>query len=508
MTERPAAPRAETAHGVVEGLDCGRYQSFRGIPFARPPVGALRLRAPEAPDPWPGVLRAVEYGPDLPQVRLPGRKPAADLDEGRLVLHIDTPCADSRRRPVLVWIHGGQFAWGSASRAVYDGGRMATRADVVVVRLQYRLGALGYMYLAELGGERCDAACNAGQLDQIAALRWIRENIAAFGGDPANVTLFGESAGASAIAALLAMPAARGLFGRVILQSGAARSLRRDEATQLASVVLEELSLGPSTLEQLWNVPADEIVAAQLRAAGKMGEGSAIFFAPVVDGESLPLSPLASLAAGEASEIALVVGTNLDEFKAIRRRYPLPADLDMDGVIRRVARVLPGSSLDVAHQVVEIYRRARQERGTSVALPDLVDAIETDAHFRIPAIRLAEAQCRHQRSTYMYLWTWASPAWEGRFGACHGIERPFVFGTLDAPGVASFVGAGPDADRLSLQVMDLWTSFGRTGRPAQIDRVDWQPYDAARRHTLELDRVIRLRFSPLDPERLAWEGVR
>jgi para-nitrobenzyl esterase len=502
-------PRVETTEGWIEGLDRGRYQSFRGIPFARSPTGPLRLRASQAVEPWPGTRSAKEYGPACPQPPspFPGTRVEATSEAGSLVLNVDTPRADAGRRPVLVWVHGGGFTTGSGSLPLYDGGRLAVRSDLVVVTLHYRLGALGYLYLGEHAGNTLGACANVGQLDQIAALRWVRANIAQFGGDPGNVTAFGESAGAMAIATLLGMPAARGLFHRAILQSGAAHNVLSPEiAAQVARALLKELEIAPETLEKLWAVPAEAVVAAQVRAAATLAFPFPPF-APVVEGDNLPRAPLASIARGDARDVPVLVGTNLDEAKLFRLGAALPETLTQEDLVRRLQRLLPLQSTHTARSVVDAYRKAREERRASVAPSELLDAIESDLMFRIPAIRLSEAQCAHQRHTYMYLWTWPSPARRGELGACHAVELPFVFGTLDAPGIDRFSGAGAEAEWLAAQVMDVWAAFARTGRPRHVAWSDWPAYSEPERCTFEIGRVPRLLSAPLEAERVCWEAV-
>jgi para-nitrobenzyl esterase len=335
----------------------------------------------------------------------------------------------------------------------------------------------------------------------------VQENVAGFGGDPGNVTLFGESAGAMAIAALLAMPAAAGLFHKAILQSGAAQqALFPEVAELLAHDLLAELGIAPGGLEALWQVPASRLVAAQAQTLRRHA-ARLHTFCPVVDGETLPAEPLAALAAGASREVPLLIGTNLDETKFFRIGTPPARPLDAEELLDRVRRRLPARSSHAASSILDCYRKAREERGASLAAHEILDAIDSDRRFRIPAIRLAEAHSLQQRHTYMYLWTWPSPALGGALGACHAVEIPFVFGTLDAPGMAQFSGSGPEAEWLSAQVMDAWVGFARKGRPRNVGWPDWPPYTETERATFEIGRVPRLLSSPLDAERIAWEGV-
>lgn len=490
----------QTTYGAVEGAQEQGHQSFKGIPFAAPPVGELRFRPPQPPGPWSGTRDARRFGLSAPQppASLPGME-SGPQGEDCLYLNVYTPAADGARRPVMVWIHGGGFTGGSGSQALYDGGPLAVRGDVVVVTINYRLGALGYVDIRAIGGE---GTANAGQLDQIAALEWVRDNVAALGGDPEDVTVFGESAGGMAVATLLAMPEARGLFRRAIPQSGAAHHTRTSaQAVRAAELLLEELGDG-ADVRRLREAPPEQIVAAQARVSARLRRGG-LGFAPVIDGATLPIHPLEAVRAGAARDIALLVGTNRDESKLFRMGVASDK-IDEQQLLRRVRGVLADESR--AEHVVSGYREARSGRASTEPV-ELFDAIESDRTFRIPAIRLAEAQRPHQPNTWSYLFCWESPARRGALGACHALELPFMFGTLDAPTMDRFAGKGPDAQRLSTRMMDAWLAFARSGDPNGGDLPRWDPYDAKRRATLVFDRECALEDAPLDAERRAWEGL-
>jgi para-nitrobenzyl esterase len=492
-------PIVETTHGKLEGVQEVGHQRFRGIPFARPPVGARRFRAPEPAEPWAGVRDASAFAASAPQnpSPLPGMA-VGEQSEDCLYLNVYTPAADGGRRPVLFWIHGGGFTGGSGSQALYDGGRLATRGDVVVVTINYRLGALGYLALAGV-------TPNLGQLDQIAALRWVRDNIARFGGDPDNVTIFGESAGGMAVATLLAMPAARGLFRRAIPQSGAAHHTQTHEAAgRVARTLLEEL--GGIDAAKLADVPVAALLAAQARTQAKLMTGlGSLGFAPVIDGDSIPVHPLHAVRDGAGRDVELLVGTTRDETKLFRMGAVDAAPLDEARLLRRVRGMLGRHESD-AERVIESYRTARAGRA-STDPSELLDAIESDRSFRLPAIRLAEAQHAHQPDTFMYLFSWESPARRGALGACHALELPFVFGTLDAPTMDRFAGSGPDAEALSARMMDAWLAFARGEGPGHSDLPDWSPYETKQRATLVFDRTPALEHAPLDAERAVWDGI-
>jgi para-nitrobenzyl esterase len=492
-----SGPIVETRQGKVEGEARGGHLRFRGIPFAAAPVGELRFRAPRPHAPWSGVRPALAFGKAAPQnaSALPGME-AGPQDEDCLFLNVYTPAADGARRPVFFWIHGGGFTGGSGGQALYDGGPLAERGDVVVVTINYRLGALGYLLLA-------DGDANLGQLDQIAALRWVHENIAAFGGDPAKITIAGESAGGMAVATLLAMPAAKGLFRGAIAQSGAAHHVHSPESAQrVTAAVLAALGLGPSEGAKLRDVPVAKLLAAQAQAMADLGRSLGLLsFAPAIDPDTLPRHPLAAVRDGAARDVALKAGTTRDETKLFHMGMG-HGDLDEAGLAKRLRAALRLVRADEARAeaMIDTYRRARDGRAPTTP-GELHDALETDRTFRVPAIRLAEAQRPHQPNTYKYLFDWVSPARRGALGACHALELPFMFGTLAAPTLDRFAGKGPDAEALSTRMMDAWLAFAKSANPG------WSSYDAARRATQIFDRADRLEHAPLDAERAAWDGM-
>jgi para-nitrobenzyl esterase len=498
-----------TQFGRVAGIREGAIEVFRGVPFARPPVGELRFRAPQPPEPWDGVRDATRFGASAPQGKmnldiLPGLDVGAQ-GEDCLYLNVYTPAADDARRPVLVWIHGGAFVIGSGSQDLYDGAPLAERGDVVVVTINYRLGALGFLHLADLCGEGFGSEPNAGILDQVAALRWVRDNVAQFGGDPANVTVFGESAGGMSVGTLLGLPAARGLFRRAIPQSGAAHNAHpRALATRVAEMFLAAAGLAPRDAAELRRWPVDRLLAAQqqlmLRLAAEPLEGAPLTFGPVVDGRALPEAPIDAIRRGSARGVDLLVGTTRDEWKLFVPMDPSVYALDRERLVSRVEKRVPGHGA----RLVESYAKAREGRGGTQP-PELFSAIETDRVFRIPAIRLAEAQHGHRERVHAYLFTWESPLLGGALGACHAIELPFVFGT--AGRAELFVGSGPAARALEERTMDAWLAFAKSGDPSHPGLPEWPDYDADRRATLVLGERCALERGPMDEERRAWDGL-
>ncbi|GAB4324207.1 MAG: carboxylesterase/lipase family protein [Dehalococcoidia bacterium] len=503
---------ARTALGSLAGrTEDNGILTFKGIPFARPPIGELRWKPPQPPEPWDGVRDASTFGPAPLQQRVTagaltilGFGADERQDEDCLYLNIWTPALDGAR-PVMVWITGGAFYLGSGSQPLYDGRFLARRGDVVVVTINYRLGSFGFLHGRSLCGDALDATGNEGLLDQVAALRWVREHIAAFGGDPRTLTVFGESAGGISIGQLLGMDAARGAFDRAILQSGAVSDPRpREDAAAYTADLLAAFGMQPSDAAKLRKVPASELLEYQSNAiaaaAGTFGAGPR--FGPVLDGEVIKRPARASVAAGSARGIPVIAGTLLEEMTLFAAADPSLATLDDDGLVRRLSVMLG----EAAPRAVEAYRAARQARGWSVAPRDLFVAITTDAVFRIPAIRLLEAQARQGTPAYAYLMDWCSPIAGGVLGATHALDLPFTFGTIEHVGAQAFTGEGPAVQALSEAIMDAWLNFARSGIPAAPALPSWPRYDSDRRATMRLGESCWVDEAPMDEERTFWEA--
>jgi para-nitrobenzyl esterase len=462
--------------------------TYLGIPFAR----ADRW-SPPAVLPWDGTAPGTP-GPIAPQA--PGAQfQRADLPQSEdcLSLNVWTPAADDGARPVMVWIHGGAFRQGSNASPLYRGETLATRGDVVVVSINYRLGALGFLAHPDIATDGVSA--NWGLLDQIAALEWVRDNIAALGGDPTDVTVFGESAGAASVLMLCAAPAARGLFHKAVAQSGAPLVSSAEAAAKLAEELAREV--GVDRVARLRDVEASAIVAAQ----AKLDDPRRVrTFTPCVDGVVLDRDPTAAIGAGSAAGIPMIIGTNVDEWKLWAPADPHSRDLDDERLRRRVERNLPGRS----ESVITAVRDARAARGELTNANDLWFAIETERFFRVPALRCADAHAQHG-PTYVYLFGWGSPAMRGWLGACHGLEIAFVFGNQGRDELAAFTGSGPDADALAERMMDAWLAFARTGDPSTPD-LPWPRHDPATRPTVVFDAHTRLEHAPRDAERAAIAG--
>jgi para-nitrobenzyl esterase len=499
----------DTSAGKVRGIEKRGVQQYRGIPYAR----AERFRAPRPVEPWPGVRDASEFGLIAPQNPSPTEAllGAQDRPSGEdcLVLNVFTPGADDAARPVMVWIHGGAFVAGSGNVVWYDGSNLARTGDVVVVTINYRLGALGFLHLGHLESDLAGSGAN-GIRDQVAALEWVRDNIAAFGGDPGRVTIFGESAGGMSVGTLLGTPAAAGLFHAAIAQSGAAHHNHLPEVAEwVTGGFLEALGLSPTSADALATVPVEDVLRAQaaieqrVQADGRRDEGpgvGALTFQPVVDGAVLPAPALDAVRAGSAAGVPLVTGSNADEWNLFHLRARLTGPLSDDQVRRRLGRLVGTDRVD---DVLDVYRRARPQ-----ADPDgLLCAVMTDHVFRMPAVRLAEAQAAHTTRVAMYRFDLASKAMDGALGACHAIEVPFVFDNLDRGGVDMLLGGLDDGSRrLAATLAGAWTAVAHTSSPSH-DSLDWPAYDLDRRLTCVLDRRPAIEADPDAETRALWDEI-
>ena len=498
----------ETNAGKIEGYQQRGLCVFKGVPYAVPPVGERRWLPPEPVGPWSGVLQGQSYATIAPQnVAQQGilneDRVEEPQDEDCLYLNIWTPGLDEAHRPVLFWIHGGGFATGSGSQPAYKGSRLAARGNVVVVTINYRLGSLGFLNLNEVTDGRIPATGNEGLMDQIVALEWVRDNIIAFGGDPGNVTIFGESAGGMSVGCLLATPQAQGLFHKAIPQSGAANTaLPLDGAVQVAEQFLDILGLNSSDVDGLRSLSVERLLAAHqelMPRIMRLNLGIGMPLQPVIDGATLAALPIDTIKGGSAAKIPIVVGSNLDEWKLFGGMDQELSKLDEAGLLQRCQRLVPGANVE---NLIETYREVRAKRGAPTTPAELFMAIQTDRVFRIPAVRLAEAQQRHKQSAYNYLFTWQSPVLGGVLGACHALELGFLFGTYEE----RFSGSGPAADALSRNIQDAWISFAHNGDPSCESLGTWSPY-GDRRETMLLGEECHMEESPYEEERRVWDLI-
>lgn len=488
-----------TKHGEVRGREVDGVGVFKGIPYAAPPFGANRFRPPQPVEPWKGIRDALAYGPKSPQPQYPPEvalflQESVVSGEDCLNLNVWSPGRGAAGRPVMVWIPGGMFGYHATGASPwYDGSRFA-RDGVVCVTINYRVGADGFLYLGE-------GAANLGLLDQVAALEWVQENIAAFGGDPGNVTIFGESAGAISVGMLLAMPRARGLFRRAIAQSGAAHHVISVEAARRVGERLAERLGVTATREAIAAVPLDRLLAAQTELEADVAmhperwgpevAAAMMPWQPVIDGDVIPAPPLERIRAGASADVELVVGTNVDEHRLFLVIGGAIDRITHEALVGAIAAYgLPGDAT-LAH-----YRAAHP--GASPG--DLLAAIQTDWAWRIPAIRLADAHATSPAATYMYEFAWRSPQLGGRLGAVHAVEIPFVFDTLGEQ-TEPMLGPSPP-QRLADTMHAAWVAFASGGDPG------WPRYDLRQRATFRFDVASKVVLDPRAAERALWDGKR
>ncbi|MCF2573895.1 carboxylesterase/lipase family protein [Brevibacterium sp. UCMA 11754] len=488
-----------TAFGDLRGTDHDGITSFLGVPYAAPLTTANRLRPPQAPQPWTGIRTADRYGPTATQNSY--APPYSDLFvepkiDGAEQLNVNIWSPDSSgQAPVLVWIHGGAFAHGAGSLPQYDGSSFA-RNGVVCVTINYRLGIEGFL---DLG----DDDANIGLRDQIAALSWVRDNIAVFGGDPNRVTVAGQSAGAMSIGALLSSPSATGLFHGAILQSGAChQTISRDTAKVVGAHLAEQLEISADR-ESFAQVDSDRSLAelatleTSLQTApdfAKFREAAANMMpmSPSIDGNVIPQPPLDAVSQGSAEKVPLLIGTNLDENMLFLSPSGAIDAIDEDTLRASIA----GYGITDVESALELYTVDADRRpGRTLA------ALATDWMFRIPAARLAEAQHQaHGGPTFMYEFAWQSRALDGCLAACHSVEIPFVFNTLDEDG--SDLLTGPAPQELADEVHQAWIAFIRDGAPG------WRPYSPDDRAVQRFNTSTQTITDPRSESRKLWNGIR
>jgi para-nitrobenzyl esterase len=511
------APIVETASGRLRGARDAEICSFKGVPYGASTAGPDRFRPPRPPLPWAGLRDALAHGgrawqlPNRPKRRpqletLLGPADTTPEGEDCLTLNVWTPgLGDGGRRPVMVWLHGGAFAYGSGNRAVTDGANLARRGDVVVVSVNHRLNIFGFLHLADIGGVPWAHSGNAGMLDIVAALRWVGDNIEAFGGDPGNVTIFGESGGGGKVSVLLAMPQAHGLFHRAVIQSGAAiRVSTRERANALAEAVLKELGLGRGDCERLQTVPAERVLAAIAPASRAVGRShwpllDRYDFGPVVDGDDLPQHPAEPEAPAIAGDIPLMVGGTSEESAFFL------ADDDAvwngtltDAELRRRVSALAGAETEA---LLAAYRAALPQASPR----DRLIAALTGSNFWVRSVLLAERYAaRRGAPVYMYSLDWQSPAHDGRLKAHHAMDLPFVFDTVDVPDTTA---GAPGAHELAARTSATWIAFARNGRPDNPAIPPWPAYTADDRATMILDNDCRVAHDPDRDARLLWTRV-
>lgn len=503
---RSRTVRVATRSGLVEGLARDGVVAFDGIPYGAETASA-RFQKPRSPEAWRGIGNS----PDRQRACWQNAETDVPQSEDCLFLDLTTPRCDTARRPVIVYVHGGAYMTGTAADPLYDGAHLAATHDVVVVRINHRLNAFGYLYLEPLArkvGESqalLKGSANVGQADLILALDWVRTHIHAFGGDPARVMIFGQSGGGAKIATLMAQPDAAGLFHRVLTMSGqqvtASGPLNAARRTRviLSSLGLPETATG---LSRLLSVPPRDLLQA-LKAPDPILPGSGLYMGPVMDGQTLPHHPFFPHAPAQSAGIPMIIGNTREETRYFYVKRPEFFHLDWAGL----AEALPDAmrvDIDPA-VVVRTYRQLYPEADASTVF---FLATSVSRSWR-GALEELEARARQTGPDLAPTWTyqldWRSPIEAGRYGACHTLDIPLMFGTTEAKGALS--GNGPDARRLAKQCGAMLARFARTGDPRGEDMADWSPYDLEHRATLILDNPLSVAQDPRGEERRLFARV-
>ena len=475
-------PVVETTSGKIRGAIQNKVYSFKGVPYGASTAGANRFMPPQKPQPWTGVRDALEIGLRSPQppsyivaewAVLDRTEPAG---EDCLVLNVWTPALDNKKRPVMFWLHGGGFTGGSDGFLAYDGTELARKHDVVVVGINHRLNIFGHMYLADLGDAKFAQASNAGMLDCVAALEWARDNVANFGGDPHNVTIFGQSGGGRKVSTLLGMPAAKGLFHRAIVESGSQLTgVSREAATKASETVLQRLGLKATQLEELQRVPVRKLLAA-MQGGGGRGAGGGLNFAPVTDGRTLPADPFVPVASPISADVPLLVGcTETESTWNTQQQYDPLTDAELR---ERVAETLRTDEAK-AEQVIAVYKKNQPKQSNL----DIYLILASDASTRAAAITQAERKAALGKApVYMYLFAWRSPVRDGRLRSMHTMDIPFVYDNVDVAKVE--LGSGADRYVLADKMSNAWVAFARSGNPNHKGLPAWAPFNAEQRATM------------------------
>jgi para-nitrobenzyl esterase len=496
----------ETTSGKLRGTADRGVSIFKGIPYAAPPLGPCRFRPPDKPAPWKGTRDALSYGnmaiqsenvfalpADLLRIfTLAGRQ---KLDEDCLYLNVWTSGVSGNKRPVLFWCHGGAFITGSGSSPWTDGANLCRLDDVVVVSFNHRLGVLGYLHLEDLAGDDFDGAGTAGVMDIVAALEWVRDNIAQFGGDPGNVTIFGESGGGAKVSVLMALPGAKGLFHKAIIQSGPALQMAdRNDGTNTARQVLEHLGLEAKEAGKLRSLPVARLLEAQVAVLADVSRANfadrrRLGFNPVIDGKVFPGGPFAPAAPSVSAHVPLMIGSNRDEMTLFLGHLDWVRNATFENLPEALASYLGKRTAEV----VATYRAAQPaSRADEIAI-----AVVSDLGIRALSLQMAERKLAlGVAPVFVYLFAWRTPVLGGRLRSCHTLEIPFVFSNLKS---AELTGSDPARLKLGERMSRAWIAFARDGNPG------WPAYSTAERATMIFDDACRVEKDPHGAERRVWE---
>ena len=493
--------KIETEIGKIQGYINKDIKIFKGIPYAEPPINQLRFDPPCEKEPWNNVFVANKFGPSSFQGPDVGRGLFGQLTEQQedncLTLNIWTPETDDKKRPVMFWIHGGGFIYSGSSKAIYDGTLLASKGNVVVVTINYRLGIFGFLHIP-------NNTSNVGMLDQVAAIKWVKNNIEAFGGDPDNITIFGESAGAYSVITLMTMPSAKGLFHRAIAQSPYIFEL--EPTIKTTKNVMSRLNLEFDDIDVLKKLPAKKLNRIQNEYISDMAGNPESFysnFRPCIDNESILQHPFRALKEGKAKDIDLLIGTNQDEATFFTRFDPVFEKLNKEGLKTQIRMELDRLSFGFKTDFfIEQYKMIRKGK-MPIDPIDIYNAIYTDLYYRIPAIKTAESNSTHNSNIYFYLLDWCSPMFKS---ACHSIDLPFTFGYFTSD-IQDFIGEIQAAKIVSNKMMNAWINFASFGDVNHNSIPEWPRYELKNRSTITIGPEFNVVEDPFGKERALWEDL-
>lgn len=484
----------ETRFGKVAGVKAQGVHVFKGIPYGAD-TRNTRFQPPQPPVAWKKTRDALSYGPSCPQ---PSERD--QTSEDCLVLNVWTPAlGDGRKRPIMVYFHGGEFSNGSGSSPTYDGTRLCNRGNVVVVTVNHRLNVFGHLYLARFGGAKYAASGNVGILDLVQALTWVRDHAERIGGDPQRVMVFGQSGGGAKIATLMAMPAAKGLFHSAATMSGQQVTAAGPRgATLRAQTVLETLKIAPTDIAKLNDVPTADLVAAT-RASDPTMVGRNVYFGPVLDHQALPRHPFYPDAPPLAADIPMIIGNTLDETRAFLGDEPGVNQLTWEELPERL---LPQLHVDIQPEyVIAAYRKLYPKYSPT----EVFFAATTAGRSWRGAVIEAELRAQQGSPTYAYQLNYRSPIENGRYGAMHTMDIPLVFDNISQPG--SLTGTSAEAQKTADQMSEAFLALAHTGKPTHAGIPEWRPYELPTRATMVFDATSQLVNDPRGEERKLFAQV-
>lgn len=523
---------AETSSGKIRGTANRGIKIFKGVPYGANTGGANRFMPAVDPVSWSGVRDALDYGHSCPQgnpsprardsaaanaapaaappdgapkpapgpsifsaLGVPGNKNPGQ-GEDCLVLNVWTPALnDGRKRPVMLWLHGGGFRGGSGSNAGWDGTNLCLRGDVVVITINHRLSAMGFANFSQFNPDFA-ASGEVGMLDIVHALKWVRSNISQFGGDPNTVMIFGQSGGGRKVETLLAMPAAKGLFHRAVIESGIAiKIVDRDAATRNAEALLAKLGISKADVRKIQQLPIDQILIAAAGVDRDLGDADldTMGFSPTVDGKIIPQHPFYPSASSISADVPVMIGSTRTEYTGLTTDAAL-WHLDEAGMRTRINQLLGGAS----QAVIDLYRKESPQATPS----DIFFLIESDYRYGAKTMKIAERRAALGRGpVYLYYFTWETPVQGGQLKSPHNIEWPFAFDNVQI--CANLTGGGPEAMALADKVSDAWIAFARTGNPNTPKLPYWPAFSAADRATMVINNTSKVANDPLREQRIA-----